>query len=637
MEKKWTLQDARDTYLVGKWGAPYFDINSQGHVEYAPDGHAGRVDLRELIESLGQQGIGAPILVRFNDILRSRIEHINGCFTRSIEAYGYRGSYRGVMPIKVNQQRHVVEQMVDCGAAFGLGLEAGSKPELLVALAMLNDADSLLICNGYKDVEYIETALYSQYLGITSVVVLDRFAELELIIAASKRTGIRPHIGIRAKLSSRGAGRWKDSTGDRSKFGLSPKEIIEVIGRLTEVKMLDCLELLHFHIGSQITAISSLKDALREAMHLYCHIRDLGAVHFHMVDCGGGLAVDYDGSQTNFHSSKNYSTQEYANDVVSILQDICDRRGHPHPMIITESGRALVAQHAVLLFNVLGMHQFHCGKSDDTALLVSEGDHDILRRMEESYRCVNKRNFQESYNDIVEQKEESATLFSHGVIDLKTRARADTLFWATCKRIQKVIKEVDYVPDDLKRLRRDLSDTFFCNFSIFQSLPDSWAVGHLFPIMPVHRLLEEPQQDGILVDLTCDSDGKIDKFIDLRDVRDTLRLHTPNEKPYYLGAFLVGAYQEILGDLHNLFGDTHAVHVSLKPGGGFTIDHLIEGDTVTDVLQYVAYDKQDLMARVRTRVQKAVAAGDFSQQDVAPLMARYAEGLAGYTYLEDMD
>ena len=636
MGKEWTLQDARETYLVDKWGKPYFDINARGEVEFAPPGAPGRIVLKDLVDTLGAQGVGAPILVRFNDILKSRIEHINGCFTRSIEAYGYTGSYRGVMPIKVNQQRHVVEQMVACGAPFGLGLEAGSKPELLVAIAMLDSDDALLICNGYKDVEYIETALYAHWLGVRSIIVLDRFAELELIIAASVRTGIRPHIGVRAKLSSRGAGRWKDSTGDRSKFGLSPREIMAVIARLEEADMLDCLELLHFHIGSQITAISSLKEALREAMHLYCHIRDLGAENLHMVDCGGGLAVDYDGSQTNFHSSKNYSTQEYANDVVSTLQSICDSRGHAHPLIITESGRALLAQHSVLLFNVLGMHEFYDGTTDEAALQVNDGDHELLRRMYESYQCVNKRNFQEAYNDIIGQKEESATLFSLGVIDLRTRARADEFFWATCRRIQKVIQSVDYVPDDLKRLCRDLSDTFFCNFSVFQSLPDSWAVGHLFPIMPIHRLREEPQRDGILVDLTCDSDGKIDKFIDLRDVRETLRLHAPNHEPYYLGAFLVGAYQEILGDLHNLFGDTHAVHVSLNADGSYTLDHLIEGDTVTEVLRYVAYEQDELLRRVHDKAQVAVARGCIDAAHLAPFLERYAEGLAGYTYLEDM-
>lgn len=636
MEKKWTLQDAEETYLVAKWGGPYFHINEAGHVAYAPEGGPGEIDLKVLLDTLAEQNIGAPLLVRFNGILKSRVEHINGCFRRSIEAYGYGGQYRGVMPIKVNQQRHVVEEMVACGAAFGLGLEAGSKPELLVAIAMLDADNGLLICNGYKDVEYIETALYAQWLGIRCVIVLDRFAELDLIIAASRRTGIRPHIGVRAKLSSRGAGRWKDSTGDRSKFGLSPREIMQVIERLKACDMLDCLELLHFHIGSQITAISSLKDALREAMQLYCHIRDLGASNFTMVDCGGGLAVDYDGSQTNFHSSKNYSTQEYANDVVAIVQSICDKHRHPHPTIITESGRALVAQHSVLLFNVLGMHEFFSGCAADEALQVQEHDHDILKRMSECYHSVNKRNFQEAYNDTVELKDEATTLFGHGVIDLPTRARADDLFWATCRRIQHVIKSADYVPDDLRRLRRDLADTFYCNFSIFQSLPDSWAVGQLFPVMPVHRLKEEPNRDAVLVDLTCDSDGKIDKFIDLRDVRDTLRLHTPNDEPYYLGAFMVGAYQEILGDLHNLFGDTHAVHVSLQADGSTTLDHLILGDTVTEVLQYVAYDKEELMDRVRDRAVSAMAAGKISERHFAPFLARYAEGLAGYTYLEDM-
>jgi arginine decarboxylase len=636
MDRKWTLQDSADTYLIDKWGSPYFGINAKGHLAYQPNGPAkGEIDLRALVDDLRRRDIQAPILIRFNDILKSRVKNINDCFNHSITSYGYKGAYRGVMPIKVNQQRHVVEELVRHGKPFHLGLEAGSKPELLVAIALLEDSDALLICNGYKDHEYIETALYAQWLGLRPYLVLDRFAELDLVIAASKKLGIRPHIGMRAKLSTRGAGRWKESTGDRSKFGLSAREMVQAVEKLREANLLDCLELLHFHIGSQITAISSVKDAIREAAHLYCNLRSLGATALQVVDCGGGLAVDYDGSQTNFHSSKNYSTQEYANDLVSILQDTCDAHSVEHPTIVTEAGRALVAHHSVLVFNVLGTHDFSDAAA--AAHAPEKDEHDILHRMWEAFNAVNKRNFQEAYNDIIEQKEESVTLFSHGVIDLTTRARAEELFWATCRRIQKTIREADYVPDDLRGLDKDLSDTFYCNFSVFQSLPDAWAVGHLFPVMPLHRLDEEPQRQAILADLTCDSDGKLDHFIDLRDVRNTLPLHAPDGKPYYLGAFLVGAYQEILGDLHNLFGDTNAVHVSLDDAGNYHLEHLVEGDTVADVLSYVEYDRAELLRRVRRTAETAVRSGRFSPEHFAQFMKRYETGLSGYTYLEDID
>ncbi len=636
MERKWTKQDSIDHYLIEKWGHPYFSVNDLGHLVYQPNGPGrGEIDFKGLVDDLCRRGIQAPMLLRFNDILRSRIASLNACFERSISDYGYKGTYRSVMPIKVNQQRHVVEELVSHGKAFHLGLEAGSKPELLAAIALLDEEDAVLVCNGYKDAEYIETALYAQLLGLRPYIVLDRFAELDLVIQCSKRMGLRPHIGMRAKLSTKGSGRWKESTGDRSKFGLSAREMVQAIEKLEAVGMLDCLRLLHFHIGSQITAISSVKDAVREGAHLYAHLRRLGATELNVVDCGGGLAVDYDGSRTNFHSSKNYSTQEYANDVVSVLQDTCDTHDQPHPAIITEAGRALVAHHSVLLFNVLGVHEFH--DANVAVAAPHEDDHDVIHRMWEAYNSVNKRNFQEAYNDIVEQKEECVTLFGHGVIDLKTRAKSEELFWATCRRIQKTTHDLEYVPDDLRGLDKDLSDTFYCNFSVFQSLPDAWAVGHLFPICPVHRLTEEPTREAILADLTCDSDGKLDKFIDLRDVRNTLRLHSPNGKPYYLGAFLVGAYQEILGDLHNLFGDTNAVHVTLDESGNYHLEHLVEGDTVSEVLGYVEYDRTELLRRVRRSAETAVRRGRFSPEQFAEFMKRYEEGLNGYTYLEDID
>lgn len=638
MKNKWSVQDSADLYLIPRWGRPYFSINTKGNLSCTPTGETEKagIDVKELIDDLCKRGIQAPILVRFNDILRSRVKVISESFQQSIREYGYHGQYKSVMPIKVNQQRHVVEELVRHGRSFNLGLEAGSKPELLVAMALLEDENSLLICNGYKDAEYIETALDAQRLGLFPFLVLDRFDELPQIIAISKRMGITPHIGIRAKLSSKGKGRWEDSSGDKSKFGLTAREMVQAIELLIKEDMAECLELLHFHIGSQITSIRAVKSAAREAAHLYCNLRSMGCKNLNHIDIGGGLAVDYDGSQTDFHSSMNYSTQEYANDIISVTQDICDANEEPHPTIVSESGRALVAHHAILVFNVLGISEM--SKVPNKKIKIpGEDDHSILHAMWDAHESISKKNLQETYNDAQAAKEESITLFSHGVIDLETKARVEDMYWATCHRIQNTIAKEPYVPEDLQKLSRQLSDTYYCNFSIFQSLPDSWAVNHLFPIAPIHRLDEEPKREAILADLTCDSDGKLDHFIDLRDVKDTLRLHEPNGKPYYLAAFLVGAYQEILGDLHNLFGDTNTVHVSVLENGGYQLGHVIQGDTVSEVLSYVEYDRLDLIRRIRNSAEAAVRDNRMSFEQSAQLMRRYEEGLAGYTYLEDID
>lgn len=639
MTQKWTLQDSAELYQVPYWGKPFFGINARGHLTCTPKGPGGgEIDFKELVDDLCRRGIEPPILLRFNEILESQVLHIANAFRSSIATYGYKGGYRGVMPIKVNQQRHVVEELLRYGAPVNLGLEAGSKPELLVAIALLDNDDRLLVCNGYKDREYIETALNAQRLGLRPFLVVDRFAEVSLIIEVAKRMDIRPHIGIRIKLSAKGAGKWSESSGENSKFGLTASEVVQAIDRLEAEGMLDCLELIHFHIGSQITAIRSVKDAVAEAARLYTDIRRLGAVNLMYVDVGGGLAVDYDGSQTNFHSSRNYSTQEYANDIVSAIQDACDETDNPHPTLISESGRALVAHHAVLVFNVLGSHQMGGhdeGAPDLERLKPTEDDHDVLHAMWEALHNVTTRNFQEAYNDAVQLKEESGTLFRHGVIDLRARGRLEDLFWATIRKIQRTLKKLDFVPEDLSGLDKFLRDTYYCNFSVFQSLPDTWAVGQLFPIVPLHRLEEEPTREALLADLTCDSDGCLDQFIDLRDVNDSLRVHALNEQPYYLGAFLVGAYQETLGDLHNLFGDTNAVHVSLAEVGGYQLDHVVEGDRVSEVLSYVEYDRAELVRRVRHSAERAVRAGRFTLEQSAAFMRAYEEGLAGYTYLED--
>ena len=472
-------------------------------------------------------------------------------------------------------------------------------------------------------------------MGLKTILVLDRFFELLALLKIIKKNNIKPNIGIRTKISFKGQGRWENSSGDKSKFGLSPAEIIKTIKLLKNNNMLDCLTLLHFHIGSQITSIRAVKNATREAAHLYCNLKEMGCSNLNTVDVGGGLAIDYDGSKTNFHSSMNYSTQEYANDVVSIMQDICDIKNIKHPNILSESGRSLLAHHSMLIFNVLEVSQL-TNKYNKNINPPKETDHSIIHLLWETYKNVNLKNFQETYNDAVSAKDESITLFSHGVIKLKTKAHIEELFWLICKKIQNTIKTLKYVPEDLQGLDRYLSDTYFCNFSVFQSLPDSWAVGHLFPIMPIHRLDEEPKREAVIADLTCDSDGKIDKFIDLRDVKNTIKLHEFNQYPYFLGAFLVGAYQEILGDLHNLLGDTNTVHVTLDTNGSYQLKHLIKGDTIADVLSYVEYNKSDLITKIRNLTECALRNKTLTFEQSADLMHRYENGLAGYTYLEDI-
>lgn len=634
MTSKWSIQDSLEHYLISRWGHPFFSINDHGHLECRPKlGSDGSIDLKELIDDLKRRGIKTPVLLRFNDILAAQVKSLAHSFKKCIDDYNYQATYRSVMPIKVNQQRHVVEQLVEQGATYNLGLEAGSKPELLVAMALLKKGSGLLVCNGYKDEDYIETALHAERLGIKTILVLDRFAELAKVIEVARKLGVKPRIGLRAKLAARGKGRWVESSGDRSKFGLSIREVMQTVEVLRNEDMLDCLNLLHFHIGSQITTIRSIKNAVREAAHLYCGLRAIGCLDLNHIDVGGGLAIDYDGSQSNFHSSMNYSMQEYANDVVSVLQDICDELSQPHPHIISESGRALVAHHVVLIFDVLGANEL--GIKDEARIeKPTDDDHLIVHTMHEAYSSVSAKNAQECFNDASTAKDEAIALFSHGVIDLESRARIDELFWATCKKILKVIRTVSYVPEDLSNLNKMLSDTYYCNFSVFQSMPDAWAVGHLFPVVPIHRLKEAPSQEAILADLTCDSDGKIDQFIDLRDVKRTLRLHKLHENhPYYLGAFLVGAYQETLGDLHNLFGDTNVVHVSMGDDGRYILDHVVAGDTVSEVLSYVEYDRIDLMRRVRDTVELAVRHGEMTLEQSAELMKRYEDGLSGYTYL----
>ena len=629
--RAWTTRDSAALYNVAGWSSGFFRINDAGHVEVTPNGPAGAsVDLHALVLDLQRRGLDLPLLMRFSDILHSRIRDLFGAFDTAIKEYGYRGRYRGVFPIKVNQQHQVVEELVRFGRPFGLGLEAGSKPELLAGMALLDNPDALLLLNGYKDVEYMETALLGQKLGRYPIVVIDRFRELDVLLQVARRLGIRPHIGVRAKLTTRGAGKWMESTGDRSKFGLTATEMVMLVDKLREAQMLDCLELVHFHIGSQISAVRAIKDAMKEASRVYIELAKAGA-GLKFIDAGGGLGVDYDGSSTNWHSSANYTMQEYANDVVGAIQDACETAGIAHPDIITESGRALVAHHSILVFNVLDVNEVLVGQ---TPPRVDRKEQPVIQQLVETWRGVTRKNFQESYHDALQLKEEATSLFNLGLLDLRGRARVEQLFWGCCEAILKIIRELDYVPDDLEGLEKGLADTYYGNFSVFQSAPDHWAVKQLFPTMPLHRLNERPTRRGVIADLTCDSDGKIDQFIDLRDVKNWLELHPYDGKPYYIGVFLVGAYQEILGDLHNLFGDTNAVHIALDENG-YRIDHVVEGDSVTEVLGYVQYQKPYLVHCMRQANEDALRRGLLTYEESALLMKRYDESLAGYTYLEE--
>ena len=631
--RAWTIRDSLELYNVNGWGRDFFTINDAGNIEVTPAGPgSARIDLKELVDDLRSRGLKLPLLIRFSDILKTRIQQLAGSFHQAFAENDYKGAYRGVYPIKVNQQRHIVEELVEYGRPSNLGIEAGSKPELLVALALQDNPEALILCNGYKDRAYIETAMLAQKLGRQIIIIMDRMGELETILACARDLQMRPVLGVRARLATKGAGKWIESAGDRSKFGLTTAEIVATVERLTREGMLDCLQLLHFHIGSQITNIRAVKDALRESTRIFVELHALGA-NMRFLDCGGGLGVDYDGSQTNFHSSVNYTLQEYASDIVSQVAEACNAANVPHPDIVTESGRALVAHHSVLIFNVLGTNEILDGAVPEA---LTGNEHKVIQQLYETYEGVSRKNFQEAYHDALQIKEEAITAFNLGVLDLKARARVEQLFWATCERILKVVRDLPYVPDELEGLEKQLSDTYYCNFSLFQSVPDHWAVRQLFPTLPIHRLNRPPTRRAVLADLTCDSDGKMDQFIDLRDVKHTLELHSPNGEPYYIGSFLVGAYQEILGDLHNLFGDTDAVHVRLD-GDDYRVEHVVEGDSVSEVLSYVQYSKDDLVSRVRRAVEVALREKRLTMAESGRLLRRYEEALEGYTYLTESD
>jgi arginine decarboxylase len=629
-QKSWTIEDSEKLYRIQGWGEPYFSINAAGHVTVSPKGdRGGSLDLCELVESLKQRNLALPLLIRFSDILEDRIERLNSCFARAIARYNYKNVYRGVFPVKCNQHRQLIQDLVRFGQPHHFGLEAGSKPELMIALATLKTPGALLICNGYKDREYIETAILAQRLGQTSVIVLEQIEEVELAIAASVALGIKPILGVRAKLTTKGVGRWGGSTGDRAKFGLTIPEIIRAVGQLEKAGMLDCLQLLHFHIGSQISSISVIKDAIREASHIYVELAKLGA-NMNYLDVGGGLGVDYDGSKTNFHASKNYNMQNYANDVVAGVKDACDERKIQVPIIISESGRAIASHQSVLVFDVLGTSDV----PREVPEPIDENAHQIPRNLYEIYQSISPENYQEVYHDAIQFKEEAVSLFNLGYLGIAERAKTEQLYWACCNKIQGIARQKEYVSEDLEDLEKVMASIYYINLSVFQSVPDSWAINQLFPIMPINRLDEEPTQRGILADITCDSDGKIDQFIDLRDVKSVLELHTlkPGE-PYYLALFLGGAYQEIMGNLHNLFGDANAVHIQLTPSG-YHIEHVVKGDTMKEVLSYVQYDSESLVESIRRQTEAALQQNKITLSESQLLLQNYERSLSQYTYLQ---
>jgi arginine decarboxylase len=630
--RAWTVHDSSELYEVSRWGNGYISVNPNGHLQVHPTKDPQTsIDLKELVDRLQLRGISLPVLIRFTDILKHRLGEIYTAFQAAIAQNQYQGRYCCVYPIKVNQQRHVVEEVLNFGKPYRFGLEAGSKPELLAVVAIA-DNDTPIICNGFKDAEYIETAMLAQKIGRNIIPVVEKFTELGLILEVAQRIGVRPQIGMRVKLASRGSGRWQSSGGFRSKFGLTVTEIMRGLEELKGHGMADCLKLLHFHLGSQITNIRIVKGALNEAGRVYTELAKLGA-GLQYIDVGGGLGVDYDGSQTNFESSMNYTLQEYANDVVYHIQTVCDEAGVPHPTIVSESGRAVVAYHSALVFNVLGVSGFR-----DVEKVPTTGNPDWeqpLLDLVETYNNVTARNALEAFHDAQQALDMTLSLFSAGYLPLEQRSMAENLFWAIATKLQRIAATMAEVPEDLQNLDEQLSDTYFCNFSLFQSIPDSWAIKQLFPVMPIHRLNEKPDSHAVLGDITCDSDGKLDRFVDRRDVKKTLPLHSVNGDSYYLGVFLVGAYQEILGDLHNLFGDTHAVHVSLDENGGVRLDALIKGDTVKEVLDYVEFDAEALLGKLRTDVETAVRAGWVDYEGAGRLLRFYEDGLHGYTYLEE--
>ena len=635
----WRVEDSLDLYHVEAWGKGYFSVNEGGHVVVRPDTtERHEIDLYEVVEGLQARDLTTPVVVRFSDILAHRLRRLHDAFAQAITENDYKNRYAAVYPIKVNQQRLVVEEVYRYGQEFGFGLEVGSKPELLAVMAMTENApDRLIVCNGFKDDSYIEAVTLATKLGRTIIPVVENFEELGLILKHARGYQVRPRIGVRVKLFSEGSGRWSASAGEKSKFGLFITEILELFNVLKQHDMLDCLQLVHCHPGSQLQDIRRVKDAINELAHVYAELKLMGA-GLQYIDVGGGLGVDYDGSGTNFPSSMNYTLNEYANDVVYRVASVCNLRDIPHPMIVSESGRAVAAYHSVLIFDALGSSALDKFRVTGDRAEDYGGDEELPQPVQdlfEAYRAVSERRLVECYHDALTAREQVLQMFNLGLLSLEFRALAERLYWATCAKIRDSCRKLERLPEELEDLESILSDTYFCNFSVFQSLPDSWAIDQLFPIMPIHRLAERPTRTAVLADITCDSDGKIDRFVSLRDVKRTLEVHElMADEKYYLAVFLVGAYQETLGDLHNLFGDTHVVHVRLHDEGGWWIEEIVKGDTANKVLEYMEYDVAELYPALARDCERAIRDGRMTLAQSQALKRFYERELDGYAYLE---
>lgn len=629
--RKWRIEDSSELYNINGWGLKYFSINEKGHVAVTPKEGYASVDLKEVMDELQVRDIVSPVLLRFPDILDNRIEKISRCFKQAAKEYNYQAQNYLIYPIKVNQMRPVVEELVTHGKKFNIGLEAGSKPELHAVLATNIAENALIICNGYKDEDYIELALLAQKMGRRIYLVVEKLNELRLITEIAKRINIKPNIGIRIKLSSSGSGKWEESGGDQSKFGLNSSELLEALDFMEKNKMEECLKFIHFHIGSQITKIRRIKNALREATQFYVQLSKLG-FDIDFVDIGGGLGVDYDGTRSSAsESSMNYSIQEYANDAISAIVDACEKNNLKQPNVITESGRSLSAHHSVLIFEVLETASLPMWKETEE---VDETSHELARELYEIWDKLSNARLFESWHDALEIRETALDLFSLGMLDLRTRAQIEKLFWSIAREVGEIASSMKHSPDEFRKIAKMLPDKYFCNFSLFQSLPDSWAIDQVFPIMPIARLEERPNRTATLQDITCDSDGKIANFISNHGIANSLPVHTlKTNEPYYLGVFLVGAYQEILGDMHNLFGDTNAVHISVYKDR-YEIDQVIEGETVAEVLDYVQFNPKKLVRNVETWVTASMKAGRITPEEGREFLSNYRSGLYGYTYLE---
>lgn len=628
--RRWRIEDSAELYNITGWGLKYFSINDNGHVQVTPREGCASVDLKELMDELQIRDITAPVLLRFPDILDNRIEKISRCFKQAAEEYKYGAQNFIIYPIKVNQMRQVVDEIVSHGKKFNIGLEAGSKPELHAVLATNIDEHNLIICNGYKDENYVELALLAQKMGRRIFLVVEKLNELHLIARLAKRIGVRPNIGIRIKLSSSGSGKWEESGGDHSKFGLNSSELLEAVDALAKYKMEDSLKLIHFHIGSQITKIRRIKNALREATQFYVQLTKMGfSIDF--IDIGGGLGVDYDGTRSSAsENSMNYSIQEYANDAISAIVDVCEKNGLKQPNVITESGRSLSAHHSILIIETLETTQLPVWNDNEE---VSDSDHELARELYQIWDRLGQQSLLESWHDALQIREEALDRFSLGMLDLHTRAQIEKLFWSVAREVNDIAKTMKHVPEEL-RISKMLPDKYFCNFSLFQSLPDSWAIDQMFPIMPISRLDEKPTRTATIQDVTCDSDGKINCFISSHGFSNALPIHPiKNGESYYLGVFLVGAYQEILGDMHNLFGDTNTVHVSVHKDG-YEIEQIIDGETVAEVLDYVQYNPKKLVRNVETWVTRSMKSGKITPEEGREFLSNYRSGLYGYTYLE---